>query len=73
MYRMYVDDPEVFMQCPDVSDDTLDVNGLFNFDELEINVDDTAENIYIKGNVTSVWDVQPDDRIMVSSGSWIGL
>lgn len=69
MYRMYLDDPGVFTKCPDVPDRTLDVNGLLNFDELEISADDTGDNIYVKGNVTCVWDIQPDDRIAVSSGS----
>lgn len=69
MYRMYLDDPEIFAVCPDVPDATLDINGLMNFDELDLSTDDTGENIYVKGNVTTVWDVQPDDRIVVSSGS----
>lgn len=65
MYRLIVDDPEILLECPDAPEGTLDVHGLFNMDELNIALDDTGENVYVTGNVTSVWDIQPDDRVEV--------
>lgn len=65
MYRLIVDDPEIILECPDAPEGTLDVHGLFNMDELKIALDDTGENVFVTGNVTSAWDIQPDDRIEV--------
>lgn len=62
---MLVTDTNIFSECSEKPPGALDVNGLFNLDELHISYSDNSDIIHLSGNVTSVWDIQPDDRIVV--------
>jgi len=38
---------------------------MFNFSELTFDL--KGEEMYVAGNVTTIWDIQPNDRIQVTS------
>lgn len=62
---MLISDTHMFSECSDMPPGTLDINGLFNMDEVYFSYSDNSDMIHFSGNVTSVWDIQPDDRIVV--------
>lgn len=62
---MLVTDTNLFSECSEKPPGSLDVHGLFNMDELQIGYSDNSDTIHLSGNVTSVWDIKPDDRIVV--------
>lgn len=64
-YQMLLSDTNIFSECEDSPYSALDINGLFNLDELQLGFKDNSEIISISGNVTTVWDIQPVDRIVV--------
>jgi len=64
-YKYTFEDDEIFNDCQDQPVGVLNVKGLFNFSELTIDL--KGEDIYVSGNVTSIWNVQPNDRIQVIS------
>lgn len=64
-YQMLLSDSNIFTECEDLPYGALDINGLFNLDELQLGFKDNSEIIRISGNITTVWDIQPEDRIVV--------
>ncbi|KAL7735956.1 hypothetical protein ACLKA6_002389 [Drosophila palustris] len=60
-YKMIIDDPDIFMPCRDPPPGSQDVFGLMNIDELKFTLN--GDNIHIEGNATTVWDIEPNDRI----------
>ncbi|XP_030387925.1 uncharacterized protein LOC115634381 [Scaptodrosophila lebanonensis] len=63
-YEFILEDPEVFNECSDAPPGTLDIHGLFDFEHLTIT--QVEEKVHVKGNVTTIWDVQPGDRVAAS-------
>lgn len=63
-YEMLIDDPDVFTDCLENPPGAKGANGLFNMDELTFTLN--GDKIHVEGNVTTVWDVQPTDRITVN-------
>jgi len=61
---MIIDDPEIFMPCREPPPGSEDIFSLINIDELKLSLD--GDKIHIEGNATTVWDIEPDDRIAVS-------
>ncbi|KAH8384523.1 hypothetical protein KR200_003491, partial [Drosophila serrata] len=75
LYEFEFEDDEVFTKCLDNPDGFKDKHGLFDFTNFSFEMG--AEGIVVSGNFTSVWDVEPTDRIELRSrtlywerGSW---
>jgi len=64
-YKGTCEDDEVFNDCKDQTAEVLNIHGLFNFSELTIDL--KGDEIYVRGNLTSIWDIRPNDRIQVTS------
>ncbi|XP_017031056.1 uncharacterized protein [Drosophila kikkawai] len=74
-YELLLEDPDVFSRCTEPQPGALHFEDLFNKDDLEL--DQEAEIIHISGDLTTIWDVQPTDRISArfavmhfERGSW---
>ncbi|XP_023171625.2 uncharacterized protein LOC111599962 [Drosophila hydei] len=64
-YEMLIDDPEIFTDCKENPPGAKGISGLFNLDELELTLD--GDKIHVAGNATTVWDIEPTDRITASA------
>ncbi|XP_017866053.1 PREDICTED: uncharacterized protein LOC108615791 [Drosophila arizonae] len=64
-YEMLIDDPDVFTDCLENPPGAKGASGLFNLDELTFSLN--GDKIHVEGNVTTVWDVEPTDRITASA------
>ncbi|KAH8360932.1 hypothetical protein KR200_011852, partial [Drosophila serrata] len=61
LYEFEFEDDEVFTKCLDTPDGFKDKHGLFDFTNFSFEMG--AEGVVVSGNFTSVWDVEPTDRI----------
>ncbi|KAM8716333.1 hypothetical protein ACLKA7_003246 [Drosophila subpalustris] len=75
-YRFVPENDDIFSACPNQPKNVLDLNGLFDLSEIQFNL--ASGFVMVSGNVTSVWNIQPSDRIEVSlelqrfdRGEWI--
>ncbi|XP_030387683.1 uncharacterized protein LOC115634231 [Scaptodrosophila lebanonensis] len=64
-YEMILEDPEIFNDCSDAPPGALDVHGMFDLEHLTLTLD--GDIVHVKGNVTTIWDVQPGDRVAASA------
>jgi len=69
-YKSVIQNDEIFDDCPDQPKGALNVHGIFNFSDLNIYMN--LEKVFVSGNATLIWDIQPMDRIQVIS-SYISL
>ncbi|XP_001358066.3 uncharacterized protein [Drosophila pseudoobscura] len=74
-YEFVSDNEDVMSDCQDKPKGALGFDSLFDMSELTLNMSD--DGVQIQGNVTSIWDVKPTDRIQGSfsvlyfdRGSW---
>ncbi|XP_030375944.1 uncharacterized protein LOC115625129 [Scaptodrosophila lebanonensis] len=63
-YEFILEDPEIFNECSDAPPGSLDIHGLFDLGNLRLT--QVEEKVHVKGNITTVWDVQPGDRVAAS-------
>lgn len=63
-YEMLIDDPDIFTDCKENPPGAKGISGLFNLDELELTLD--GDKIHVAGNATTIWDIEPTDRITVN-------
>lgn len=68
-YKGIIEDDEIFNDCKDQPDNVLNIKGLFDFSQFTFGLE--GEDISIEGNVTSIWDIQPNDRIQVGTKCFI--
>ncbi|XP_073834751.1 uncharacterized protein [Musca autumnalis] len=74
LYQFFFANENLFDKCSDIPGN----NGIHDmFDLTEFNIEYSDGNIYLSGNATNVWDVQPEDRIELrcevfkyERGSW---
>ncbi|EDW02485.1 GH19860 [Drosophila grimshawi] len=64
-YEFRPDDPDIFSDCrnPPGPPGSTNINGLFNLDELQLSLN--GDMVHFEGNLTTVWDIQPQDRIAI--------
>jgi len=67
-YKESFDDDKIFSDCDNQPDGVLNVQGLFNFSEFTFDLE--GDEIFLSGNVTSIWNIQPNDRIQVNSNNF---
>ncbi|XP_017050264.1 uncharacterized protein LOC108094281 [Drosophila ficusphila] len=74
-YELLLEDPDVFAPCTEPPPGSIGIDEAFNLDGLSFNQD--SEIIHISENITTMWDVQPDDRVSArfvvlrfNRGSW---
>ncbi|KAI8038426.1 uncharacterized protein LOC128254976 [Drosophila gunungcola] len=74
-YEFVLEDEAIFTKCKNAKPGTLDINGLYNMTNYSTNM--VPEGIEISGNLTSVFNAEPSDRIEVlgsllyfDRGSW---
>ncbi|KAH8281110.1 hypothetical protein KR054_011317 [Drosophila jambulina] len=60
-YELIFSDEDLFSACPDPAPGTLDVHGFADLSELSTTLG--AEGMSISGNLTLLWDIQPQDRV----------
>jgi len=64
-YKGILEDDEVFNECKDQPANVLNIKGLFDFSKLTFGLE--GDEVSVEGNVTSIWNIQPNDRIKVST------
>ncbi|EDW58803.1 uncharacterized protein CheB42b [Drosophila virilis] len=64
-YEMIIDDPDIFSNCKEPPPGAGNIHSLLNMDELELTLD--GDTIHIEGNATTVWDIQPGDRVAATA------
>jgi len=69
-YKTILQNDEIFDDCPDQPKGALNIHGLFNLSDFISSSD--LEKVFVSGNATLVWDIQPMDRIQVIT-SYISL
>jgi len=69
IYKGTCEDDEVFNDCQNQPDGVLNVHGLFNFSEYKYEL--SGEEIFASGNLTSIWNIQPSDRVQVIFQSFL--
>ncbi|XP_062123273.1 uncharacterized protein LOC133836701 [Drosophila sulfurigaster albostrigata] len=62
-YQYMPVDDEIFAKCQKQRNNQYDMNSLFDFSEWTLEM--VGESVIGYGNVTTVWDVQPTDRIQL--------
>ncbi|XP_017115348.1 uncharacterized protein LOC108137918, partial [Drosophila elegans] len=74
-YEFVLEDEAIFTKCKNAMPGTLDINGLYNMTYFSTNM--VPDGIEISGNLTSVFNAEPSDRIEVlgsllhfDRGSW---
>ncbi|XP_034665372.1 uncharacterized protein LOC117899465 [Drosophila subobscura] len=60
-YELLVADENLFSDCPSPAEGTLNQNGLFDFSNFSTSMN--AEGVTLAGSMTSVWNIQPEDRV----------
>ncbi|XP_020815520.1 uncharacterized protein LOC110189687 [Drosophila serrata] len=60
-YELLLEDPDIVSPCTEPAPGSLHFADLFNMDDFVFQQD--ADIIRLNGNLTSIWDVQPTDRI----------
>ncbi|XP_020809264.1 uncharacterized protein LOC110184954 [Drosophila serrata] len=61
LYELALSDEDIFSACSDTKPGTLDVNGFLDLSELFTTLQE--DGIQVSGNMTFVWDIQPQDRV----------
>ncbi|XP_032590847.1 uncharacterized protein LOC116805064 [Drosophila grimshawi] len=66
-YEFLPEDPDIFSDCrnPPGPPGATNIKGLFSLDELELSL--IGDMVHIEGNLTTVWDIQPTDRIYAAA------
>lgn len=57
-------DVDLFSPCENQPENVLDIHGLFDFSNHHYEFNDNYE-IVVSGNLKTVWDIQPTDRVKV--------
>ncbi|KAH8404623.1 hypothetical protein KR215_005079, partial [Drosophila sulfurigaster] len=60
-YQYMPVDDDIFAKCQEQRNNQYDMNSLFDFSEWTLEM--VGESVIGYGNVTTVWNVQPTDRI----------
>ncbi|XP_060665616.1 uncharacterized protein LOC132797854 [Drosophila nasuta] len=75
-YRLTLENEEIFTTCSHQPSNVLAASNFFDFSELHTK--EIGDKIEISGNVTSIWNYEPTDRLQVSitglhyeRGEWI--
>ncbi|XP_020813866.1 uncharacterized protein LOC110188478 [Drosophila serrata] len=76
LHEFVLEDEQVFTDCINAPPGSRNASGLFDFSRMNFTMDENG--IYIEGNLTTVWDVPPEDVILgdmsisyFDRGSWI--
>lgn len=62
-YEFEIEDESIYSDCSDVPPGTLNISGLFDLTNYTTTI--TADGLSVSGNMTSVFNAQPTDRIEV--------
>ncbi|KAI8037260.1 hypothetical protein M5D96_010011 [Drosophila gunungcola] len=60
-YELLLEDPDIFSPCTEPPPGSINFHEAFNIDNLVLNQD--ADIIHVSENITTNWDVDPNDRI----------
>ncbi|XP_022214858.2 uncharacterized protein LOC111069218 [Drosophila obscura] len=60
-YELLVADESLFSDCPSQAKGTLNQHGMFDFSNFSSSMN--PDGVTIAGSMTSVWDIQPKDRV----------
>nr|NP_001014530.1 chemosensory protein B 53a [Drosophila melanogaster]AAX52701.1 chemosensory protein B 53a [Drosophila melanogaster] len=60
-YEFEIEDESIYSDCSDVPPGTLNISGLFDLTNYTTTI--TADGLSVSGNMTSVFNAQPTDRI----------
>ncbi|XP_030381245.1 uncharacterized protein LOC115629069 [Scaptodrosophila lebanonensis] len=63
-YDFLLDYDEIFSDCREPPENSQNIHSLVDLSELSISFD--GDSVHVSGNFTSIWDVEPTDRIVVS-------
>ncbi|XP_022227946.1 uncharacterized protein LOC111077830 [Drosophila obscura] len=63
-YEFVMRDEDVLSECLDKPQGALNANGLFGFSETSFVMSD--DGINLSGNISTVWDVNPKDRVQLN-------
>ncbi|XP_016978719.1 uncharacterized protein LOC108044273 [Drosophila rhopaloa] len=67
-YELLLEDPDIFAPCTEGPPGSVGFHDAFNIKDLVLNQD--ADIIHISENLTTIWDVQPTDRISARFALW---
>lgn len=63
-YELEFEDDQLFTKCLDNPDGFQDITRLFDFSNFTLEL--SEEGIVVRGNLTTIWDVDTTDRIEVT-------
>lgn len=64
VYKLNFQNADIYNACDDQPDNVLDINGMFDYTNFHSDFADNGD-LVVSGNFTTIWDVQPSDRIKV--------
>ncbi|KAH8281034.1 hypothetical protein KR054_007294 [Drosophila jambulina] len=66
-YELVFSDEGLFTACSDPAPGTLDIHGYVDSSEFSTTLE--ADGLLMSGNITNIWDIQPQDRVQVTKNS----
>ncbi|XP_030381246.1 uncharacterized protein LOC115629070 [Scaptodrosophila lebanonensis] len=63
-YDYLLEYEEIFVDCREPPENSLNIHGLFDISNVSLNFN--GDFVHVTGNFTSIWDVEPTDRIALS-------
>ncbi|KAH8264138.1 hypothetical protein KR038_003458, partial [Drosophila bunnanda] len=76
LYQFTLEDENIYSDCINAPPGSRNISGLFDLSRMTFTMDENG--VYIEGNLTIVWNVQPTDNVMAEisisyfdRGSWM--